>query len=233
MYYNLPGLLLLALLSIFCGMIIYAKYHACDPVTLGLVDRHDQIIPYYVMDTLSGYPGVPGLFVASAFSGSLSTLSSGFNAQAAVFWEDFLRHRIALSPGASVRAVKLIAVAFGAIAILMSFGVGSIGTVLQAGISLAGAVNGPLFGMFTMGLLLRFVNEKGALAGFAVGLAVSATMSLGSIALPRPKIAMATSVEGCPLKEAAHLAAYYLVKANQSAAEQSVPKFIPYYEHPE
>ncbi len=57
--------------AIMCGMVIYAKYYNCDPVTLGLIERHDQLMPYFVMDTLSKYPGLPGLFVACVFSGSL------------------------------------------------------------------------------------------------------------------------------------------------------------------
>ena len=34
----------------------------CDP---------PQLMPYLVMDILRSYPGVPGLFVAAAYSGSL------------------------------------------------------------------------------------------------------------------------------------------------------------------
>lgn len=49
-----------------------------------------QLMPYFVMETLSDYPGVAGLFVCCVFSASLSTLSSGFNALAAVTWDDFL-----------------------------------------------------------------------------------------------------------------------------------------------
>ena len=37
------------------------------------------------------YPGVPGLFIASLFSGALSTVSSSLNALAAITWEDMLR----------------------------------------------------------------------------------------------------------------------------------------------
>src|SRR5689334_317286 len=40
----------------------------------------------------SGFlPGLPGLFLACLFSGTLSTISSGMNSMAAVLWEDFLK----------------------------------------------------------------------------------------------------------------------------------------------
>lgn len=42
------------------------------------------------METLHQFPGAPGLFVCCVFSAALSTLSSGFNALAAVTWDDVL-----------------------------------------------------------------------------------------------------------------------------------------------
>ncbi|KAI7689160.1 Sodium-coupled monocarboxylate transporter 2, partial [Sarcoptes scabiei] len=135
LYYNLPGLVLLAVMAIMSGVVIYGKYHDCDPVTLGLIKRHDQLVPYFVMDTLSQYPGLPGLFVACVFSGSLSTLSSGFNALATVTWEDICKDKLHWAhhdDHRSLKAVRLLAFGYGLIAIGMSFGVGSLGTVMQA-----------------------------------------------------------------------------------------------------
>lgn len=31
----------------------------------------NQMLPYLVMDILAAYPGIPGLFVAAAYSGTL------------------------------------------------------------------------------------------------------------------------------------------------------------------
>lgn len=42
------------------------------------------------METLHQFPGAAGLFVCCVFSAALSTLSSGFNALAAVTWDDIL-----------------------------------------------------------------------------------------------------------------------------------------------
>lgn len=71
LYWNIPGLILLATMAVISGMVVFTKYHDCDPVTLKAIERHDQLMPYYVMDTLSRFPGLPGLFVACVFSGSL------------------------------------------------------------------------------------------------------------------------------------------------------------------
>ncbi len=36
-----------------------------------VIDKADQIVPFFVMDVLGDFPGLPGLFVAGIFSGAL------------------------------------------------------------------------------------------------------------------------------------------------------------------
>ncbi|PKU32629.1 sodium-coupled hypothetical protein [Limosa lapponica baueri] len=48
-------------------------------------------MPYFVMDIFSSMPGVPGLFVACAFSGTLSTVAASINALATVTFEDLVK----------------------------------------------------------------------------------------------------------------------------------------------
>ena len=50
-----------------------------------------QLLPRFVMDTMRDIPGLPGLFVAGIFSGSLSTVSSAVNSLAAVTVHDYVR----------------------------------------------------------------------------------------------------------------------------------------------
>lgn len=57
--------------SVLIGMVIYAKYADCDPITAGLVSKPDQILPYYVMDVARRVPGLSGLFIAGIFSAAL------------------------------------------------------------------------------------------------------------------------------------------------------------------
>lgn len=91
-------------------------------------------MPYFVMDTLSSYPGVPGLFVSCVFSASLSTLSSGYNALATIVWDDFLKHAPVskrLSDNNVKLVCKLLAASFGIISIGMAFLAGKVGSVLK------------------------------------------------------------------------------------------------------
>lgn len=82
---------LMSLAVCFSGLAIYAKYHDCDPYTAGRISSNDQLMPLYVMETLSRYPGIPGLFVAGIFSAGLSTISSTVNSIASVIFEDYLK----------------------------------------------------------------------------------------------------------------------------------------------
>uniref|UniRef100_A0A8C6WRE1 Solute carrier family 5 member 8 n=1 Tax=Neogobius melanostomus TaxID=47308 RepID=A0A8C6WRE1_9GOBI len=91
LYINLCGLWCIMLCSVFAGLCLYSIYKSCDPWTSGLISAPDQLMPYLVMDILRGYPGLPGLFVAAAYSGSLSTVSSSINALAAVTVEDLIK----------------------------------------------------------------------------------------------------------------------------------------------
>uniref|UniRef100_A0A8C3U8B0 Solute carrier family 5 member 8 n=1 Tax=Catharus ustulatus TaxID=91951 RepID=A0A8C3U8B0_CATUS len=84
LYINLVGLWLILVCATLCGLALYSIYKDCDPWMNNQVSALDQLMPYLVLDILRDFPGVPGLFVASAYSGTLSTVSSSINALAAV-----------------------------------------------------------------------------------------------------------------------------------------------------
>ena len=53
------------------GFVMYAYYENCDPVKSGKLEKTDQMMPYMVLDIFQNLPGVAGLFIAAAFSGTL------------------------------------------------------------------------------------------------------------------------------------------------------------------
>lgn len=65
------GALTLLLSCSYCGLLIYATYHDCDPLTTKLAKAKDQLLPLLVMRIFGDFPGVPGLFVAGVFSAAL------------------------------------------------------------------------------------------------------------------------------------------------------------------
>ncbi|RWS27382.1 sodium-coupled monocarboxylate transporter 1-like protein 1 [Leptotrombidium deliense] len=200
-YVNLVGVIAIISLACLAGIALYAYYDHCDPLKLELIKKSDQLMPFFVMETLSDYPGVPGLFVSCVFSASLSTLSSGFNALAAVTWDDFLsRTNVSkLSESQTKTLSKIVAASYGLLAIGMAFMVGQIGSVLQAAISLSGALVGPLFGVYLLGILCSFANATGVLIGLFSGEFFALWILVGSMLYPPSGIQMATYTDKCPL----------------------------------
>lgn len=55
------GMILIILICSFLGMLIFAKYHDCDPVASGIVSSADQLLPLFVVDALRNYPTLSGI----------------------------------------------------------------------------------------------------------------------------------------------------------------------------
>ncbi|KAG2460220.1 SC5AC protein, partial [Polypterus senegalus] len=72
LYVNLIGLWAILACAVFSGLSLYSIYKDCDPWTAHIVSAPDQLMPYLVLDILRDFPGVPGLFVSCAYSGTLS-----------------------------------------------------------------------------------------------------------------------------------------------------------------
>ncbi|KAH9519976.1 hypothetical protein Btru_071398 [Bulinus truncatus] len=91
-FLTIPTIFIYQLLMILTGLVLVAYFFTtrCDPLAAGRITSSNQLMPYFVMETLSFIPGFPGLYLASVFSGALSTLSSGINSLAAVTVEDIL-----------------------------------------------------------------------------------------------------------------------------------------------
>ncbi|KAK9708914.1 Sodium:solute symporter family [Popillia japonica] len=85
------GMLVAKSYVVLTGLMMYAKYHDCDPIITKRVQKTDQVIPFFVLDVARNIPGLPGLFIAGVFCASLSTLSALLNCISGVIYEDFLK----------------------------------------------------------------------------------------------------------------------------------------------
>uniref|UniRef100_A0A671YGI9 Solute carrier family 5 member 8 n=1 Tax=Sparus aurata TaxID=8175 RepID=A0A671YGI9_SPAAU len=159
-----------------------------------------MLMPYLVMDILRDYPGLPGLFVAAAYSGSLSTVSSSINALAAVTVEDLIKPYTNMSEKHLSWTSKGLSLIYGVLCIGMAGLASLMGGILQAAISIFGIIGGPLLGMFTLGVLCPFANSKGVLLGLMSGLVVSLWLGIGAqIYPPTPAMTrpLSLTTEGC------------------------------------
>ncbi|XP_043800722.1 putative sodium-dependent multivitamin transporter isoform X1 [Apis laboriosa] len=174
----------------FTGLAIYTRYRNCDPLESGRIGSYDQLMPLYVMDMLSAYPGVPGLFIAGIFSAGLSTISATVNSLAAVILEDFIKPICRLwnkeiTATGSIIISKILAVIVGISCIGLAFMGHFLGGLLQAALTIFGVVGGPVFGMFTLGMFTRLGNQRGAIVGLLTSLVFSLWIGFGQ---PKPPI---------------------------------------------
>ncbi|XP_041975072.1 sodium-coupled monocarboxylate transporter 1-like isoform X2 [Aricia agestis] len=156
----LGGITIIVFICGFSGLLAYARYSGCDPLDSKLALAKDQILPLLVMDILSKWKGVPGVFVAGVFSAALSSLSTGLNSMAAVVLEDFWKPFFkSLSHKQTQILVRAVVVILGCICVGLVFVVEMLGSVLQLAMSLSSASMGPLAGVFLMGLFLPFIDS--------------------------------------------------------------------------
>ncbi|KAA0720707.1 Sodium-coupled monocarboxylate transporter 1 [Triplophysa tibetana] len=161
-----------------------------------------QLMPFLVLDILKKYPGVPGLFVASAYSGTLSTVSSSVNALAAVTITDLIRPYLSLSDKQLSWASKGMSLFYGFVCIGMAGLASLMGGMLQAAISIVGVIGGPLLGLFSLAVLFPCANSKGGLSGLLCGLALSLWVCIGAQIyhpLPENNRPLNLSTHGCNL----------------------------------
>ncbi|XP_078054787.1 sodium/iodide cotransporter [Mustelus asterias] len=203
-FVNQIGLWMIVTSAATCGIIMFTLYRDCDPVKAGHVSAPDQMMPYMVLDIFQTYPGVPGLFLSAAFSGTLSTVSTSINAMAAVTVEDVIKPRmkvrsekklILISKGLSLLYGSA-CVIFAALSSLLG------GGVLQGSFTVMSVISNPLLGAFILGIFIPPANTKGAFSGVVAGFAISLWVSVGGILYPPSPQRMGTlplSTDSCHL----------------------------------
>lgn len=200
LWLNWPILTALSLSTSFSGLAIYSRYFKCDPYDAKYINSFDQLMPYYVVDTMGHIPGLSGLFVAGIFSASLSTVSAAVNSLAAITVEDYykpLYMLICKRPLAEKTAnvqLKVISLVFGVVCIAVAFIAQFLGGVLQAALTIFGVIGGPLLGMFSLGMFTTIANEKGSVTGLICGIAFALWMAFGN---KPPAKTLPRTTEGC------------------------------------
>ncbi|XP_078495998.1 sodium-coupled monocarboxylate transporter 1-like isoform X1 [Ciona intestinalis] len=185
LYLNDIGLFLVVSLASLTGLIMFAVYNKCDPLTSGKVEKSDQLIPYLVMDILHSLPGIPGIFVAAAYSGTLSTVSTGINALACSTYEDLIKPaKPDISDSKAVLISKILVIIYGLLGLGVAFLSSLLDKILTMALKMFGIIGGPLLGIFCLGIFTPVANSKGALTGLIGGLAAGLWLAVGSYMYP-------------------------------------------------
>ncbi|KFR11827.1 Sodium-coupled monocarboxylate transporter 2, partial [Opisthocomus hoazin] len=187
LYLNLLGLWIVLVCAVFCGLVMHSHYKSCDPWTAGFISAPDQLMPYFVMDIFSSMPGVPGLFVACAFSGTLSTVAASINALATVTFEDLVKKGFPnVSEKMSTWISKGLCILYGILCTSMAAAASLLGGIVQASLSIHGMCGGPMLGIFTLGIVFPCANWKGAIGGLLAGITLAFWAGTGSFIYPAP-----------------------------------------------
>jgi sodium-coupled monocarboxylate transporter 8/12 len=191
------GVIFIKACSCITGLIMYARYETCDPISTRQIKKLDQMLPYFVMDVAEKVPGLPGIFVAGIFSAALSSMSSSLNTVAGTIYEDFIRPKYPENTEKTASNImKLLVVILGILILGLVFVVERMGQIFQITIVLSGLTGGTLLGIFTMGMLSRSVNSKGVMTGAISSMIICGILMVG--AQMRPKFSpLPLRTDGC------------------------------------
>ncbi|KAM4051711.1 sodium/iodide cotransporter [Anomaloglossus baeobatrachus] len=190
--------------AVICGIIMFTFYVNCDPLLAGYVSAPDQYIPYLVLEIFEQYPGFPGLFLACAYSGTLSTASTSINAMAAVTLEDLIKPRMPhISMEKLIFISKGLSMLYGCSCIIVA-ALSSLlgGGVLQGSFTVMGVISGPLLGAFILGMFTSSCNTPGVFSGLVTGFILTFWVAVGgTIYPPSPEVmgVLPTYAEQCPI----------------------------------
>ncbi len=174
----LNGLLRFPLVLIYClvgvGIGSYALQNPAFIASLplnGEQPNYNLVVPQYILQNLP--IGLVGLALVALFAAAMSSLDSVLNSLSASTMEDFVRRfhtGNTWSESQELWISRLITLVWGIVAIGFSFFVGDIATsVLEAINKIGSLINGPVLGVFLLGLLTRRANGLGATLGLISG----------------------------------------------------------------
>nr|XP_022907117.1 sodium-coupled monocarboxylate transporter 2-like [Onthophagus taurus] len=162
------GLAIVLLLSVLCGFVTLYQYVYCDPMVSKKITKPDQLISYYVMDSTTQFPGLAGLFASGIISASLSTLSSGLNSVAVTVYYDFFKPNLSkkLTDKHETTCLKVLVLIFGILCVSCTYIVKYLErNIFPVFICFTALTNGPMAGLFIVGLFIPKINANGAFYG--------------------------------------------------------------------
>ncbi len=159
-------------LFLFIGLLLFVHYSDSG---LPAPQPPDSIYPRFVWNNLP--PGAAGLVIAAILAAGMSNLSAALNALASTTVMDFYKpmamRRNPEQPGDDayfLGIARWATVAWGVILFFVGLVARHVGSVLEAGLTVASILYGSLLGVFLLGLLTRRVQQTSAMIAMMVGL---------------------------------------------------------------
>jgi solute:Na+ symporter, SSS family len=157
-------------LFLFIGVLLFVHY---SDARLPAPQPADSIYPKFVWDNLP--VGAAGLVMAAILAAGMSNLSAALNALASTTVMDFykplaMRRQRAPSDAHFLGIARWATVGWGVVLFLVGLVARHVGSVLEAGLTIASILYGSLLGVFLLGLLTKRVQQNSAMIGMIAGL---------------------------------------------------------------
>jgi len=166
---------ILLLLSAFCGFVM-AKFFEEAPPPKNY--NKDQYIPYLILNIFH-IPGLLGLYTASIYSGTLSTVSSAINSLSTVIISSteipYMKKLLSKKP---LFWSKIFVIFFGFLCFLTAVIADKFGGVLEAAMSVNSIVFSPTLGLFILAIFVEKCDKFGAILGYSSGVLTGAILFL-------------------------------------------------------
>ncbi|KAL3223400.1 hypothetical protein MRX96_027573 [Rhipicephalus microplus] len=113
------------------GLTLIYWYRDCDPVLRGAIKTFDQVVPYYMRESLADVAALRGFFLAGLVSASTSTVSSIVNSHAAIFYIDIVSPYLKISEQRATNIMRLLALVSGTVMTLYAIVMPLMGTATR------------------------------------------------------------------------------------------------------
>lgn len=170
--FRFPLVLLYCLVGV--GIGVYAASDLSFLMSLsaeGESPNYNLAVPAFIIQQLPS--GVVGIALVALFAAAMSSLDSVINSLSATTMEDFVRRFHPEDSWSDARELlysRLLTVAWGVIALTLSFFVDDIASTVLVAINKIGSlINGPVLGVFLLGILTSRTTGTGACLGLLAG----------------------------------------------------------------
>ncbi|XP_064100409.1 sodium-coupled monocarboxylate transporter 2-like [Macrobrachium nipponense] len=203
LYYAAAGMVFLRAIINLAGLVMYAYFQDCDPLTdpNNVLNDPSIVVINYVLEVLTKIPGMSGAFVAAIYAAVLSSVSTQLNSMAALLWEDFLKEIRFFSDSSEItkgRIQKVLVLISGVLGLLCGFAVSQMGSFFRTLLTINGAMTGPLIGLFLVAVYFPWINAAGAAFGFVISIIMNAWFVVGQLFTLPPAKYLPLSRDGCP-----------------------------------
>ena len=146
----------------------YPEFISGLPLTEAGKPNYNMSVPIFV---IKEFPvGVVGLFIVGLFSAAMSSLDSTINSLSATTIDDILKKTKYYNREKELLYSKILTVFWGVVCTVFAFYVENIADSIIVSINKIGSlINGPILGVFLLGILTKKAKESGAIVGFFAG----------------------------------------------------------------